>query len=401
MTRKFIFQGVTADSHLDEVRETFQLADIERIIISVAFLNERGFALLADLLKPVAEKTTIFAGIRNGITSGQGLLACIECGCTTYAVDTGSRSVIFHPKVYLAKSATEARIVLGSANLTVGGLYGNIEAGLKIIADMAVESDAALVEDLTSKVDAISDDFPQHVFQLKDKQEVLDLLKAGRVIDEKKTPPPTPGGSSGNRDLDKIPKMELKKKTLKLTAVTTLADEKEPEDVGAAAAVEANKEESAVAPLSKTLTQRLQIQWISNPLSRRHLNIPTAKGTNPAGSMNFNKGPNNDIDQRSYFRDQVFSHLNWVPDPNPTKSHLERANAQFRIVIRNVNYGVYNMRLTHNSNSAMTTHSQSNSPTRLHWDEVKSLVRHEDLLDRTMYLYRDEDKPDQFLLEID
>ena len=77
---KFIFQGVTADSHLDEVRDIFQLDAVERILISVAFLNERGFALLADMLKPVANRTIVYAGIRNGITSGQGLLASIECG---------------------------------------------------------------------------------------------------------------------------------------------------------------------------------------------------------------------------------------------------------------------------------------------------------------------------------
>lgn len=399
MTSRFIFQGVTADNHLDEIRDTFQLANIERVIISVAFLNERGFDLLKDILKPVADKTTVFAGIRNGITSGQGLLACIDCGCATYAVDTGSRSVIFHPKIYLAKSATEARIVLGSANLTVGGLHGNIEAGLKIIADMTVERDAALVKDLTTKVDAMVDEFPQHVFQIKDKQQVLDLLKAGRVIDEKKTPPPTPGGSSGNRDLDDIPKIKLKKKSLKLPIVTTLIDE---EIAGAKAAGEAvNLQKEAATLLSKLAIKELELVWRSKPLTERPLNIPKSKKTNPTGSMNFSKGLNSDIDQRSYFRHEVFSSLIWAPDPNPNRSHLERANAQFCIVVRNVNYGVYNMQLTHNSNKAMETYKQSNSPTRLHWGKVKSIVAHKDLLNRTVYLYRDKEKPDQFVLEID
>ena len=406
MASKFILQGVTADSYLDEVRNTFQLADIERVIISVAFLNERGFSLLADLLKPVADKTTVFAGIRNGITTGQGLLACIDCGCTTYAVDTGSRSVVFHPKIYLAKSATEGRIVLGSANLTMGGLNSNIEAGLKIICDMADKSDADLVEDLSSRIDAIVGEFPQHVFQVKNKPDVLELLKSGRVIDERKVPPPNPGGSSGNRDLDKIPKMQLKKKTLKFAPVTTLIDEKEPEETGAAAsgivaAAEGGKEETSAAPPSKPAIDQLELVWTSNPLTRRPLNIPTAENTNPTGSMYFTKGQTQGIDQRHYFREEVFGGLAWANDAAAGKGHLERATGIFRIVIKDVNYGVFDMGLTHDSRTDSVTYKQNNSVTQLHWGDVKPMVARDDLLGRTMYLYRDASKPNQFVLEID
>ncbi|WP_420723689.1 hypothetical protein [Hwanghaeella sp. LZ110] len=406
MTNKFILQGLTVDNHLDEVRDTFQLANIERVIISVAFLNERGFALLVDILKPVADKTTIFAGIRNGITTGQGLLACIDCGCTTYAVDTGSRGVVFHPKIYLAKSATEGRIVLGSANLTMGGLNSNIEAGLKIVCDMADKSDADLVEDLASKIDAIVDEFPQHVLQVKNKQEVLELLKSGRVIDERQVPPPNPGGSSVNRDLDKIPKMELKKKMLTYAPVTTLVDEREPEGTGAAAAgevaaAEGAKEETPDAPPSKPAIDQLELVWTSNPLTRRPLNIPTAENTNPTGSMYFTKGQTEGIDQRHYFREEVFGDLAWANDAADEKVHLERATGSFRIVIKDVNYGVFDMGLTHDSRTDSATYKQNNSVTQLHWGDVKPMVARDDLLDRTMYLYRDKSKPDQFVLEID
>ena len=131
MTRKFILQGITEDSHLDEIRDAISVANVSRVVISVAFLTERGFGLLSDILEPIADKTVILAGIRNGITSAQGLLACVECGCKTYAVDTGSRGVVFHPKIYLGKSDQEARLVLGSANLTVGGL--NSRLSLQIV----------------------------------------------------------------------------------------------------------------------------------------------------------------------------------------------------------------------------------------------------------------------------
>ena len=95
MTKKFILQGVTADNHLDEVHDIFSLNDISKAIISVAFLNYRGFSLLKDFIEPIAKKTVVIAGIRNGITSFQGVIASVQCGCKTYAVDTGSRNIVF------------------------------------------------------------------------------------------------------------------------------------------------------------------------------------------------------------------------------------------------------------------------------------------------------------------
>jgi HKD family nuclease len=53
-----------------------------------------------------------------------------KIGVNVYTVDTGSRAVIFHPKLYLVRGEKVARLVIGSANLTLGGLNNNVEAGL-------------------------------------------------------------------------------------------------------------------------------------------------------------------------------------------------------------------------------------------------------------------------------
>jgi len=49
--------------------------------------------------------------------------------------------------------------------------------------------------------------------------------------------------------------------------------------------------------------------WESGKLTERDLNIPKGSNTNPTGSMLFKKGKTEDIDQRHYFRDTVFSAL--------------------------------------------------------------------------------------------
>lgn len=283
MAKKFILQGITEDNHLDEVRDAISVQDVSRVVISVAFLTERGFGLLRDILEPIAEKTVILAGIRNGITSAQGLLACVECGCKTYAVDTGSRGIVFHPKIYLGKSDQEARLVLGSANLTVGGLNSNIEASLKIVADMGVADEAALVADLEGKIDAMIADFPAHVVEVTTLEQVQSLLAAGRLTDESVKPAPSPSRSSGDRKLDAVPQMKLEKKKLKFAAVAPIEGDEgavppdnQPGEVEVQAAVE--------APVSGApVSDHLELVWESNPLTRRPLNIPTAAGTNPTG----------------------------------------------------------------------------------------------------------------------
>ena len=404
MKKRFVLQGITQDNHLDEIRDAISIENVSRIIISVAFLNRRGFSLLRDILEPVAGKTVILAGIRNGITSAQGLLACVECGCKTYTVDTGSRRVVFHPKIYMSKNREEARLILGSANLTVGGLNSNIEASLKVVADLSMADDAALVADLEAKIDGMVSDFPDHVMEITalDKLDKIKmLLSSGRLIDESIRPAPSQGRPSGNRDLDAVPRMKLDRKQLKLATAPPI-EGKVGEIAPDGASEDAETPNAPALPVpGSPIYDQIDLVWESKPLARRPLNIPAKPGTNPTGSMFFTKGQIAGIDQRHYFRETVFGALDWQHDDADKKAHLERAEAKFYIIIKGVNYGVFDMTLTHDSRTDSKAYKQRNSLTQLHWGRVKPLIARKDLLDRTMFLYRDNKQPNFFILEID
>jgi len=75
---------------------------------------------------------TVFAGIRNDVTSYQGLVRLRRIVGELYTVDTGSRTLIFHPKLYLVRAKEHARLTIGSANLTLARLNNNIEAGVRL-----------------------------------------------------------------------------------------------------------------------------------------------------------------------------------------------------------------------------------------------------------------------------
>jgi len=86
-------------------------------------------------------------------------LTSIEAGCNVKFAYNGSSRVLSHPKVYSAKAAERANIVLGSANLTVGGLNSNSEASLRLALDLNTDDDTVFAEDLKSKIEKRLQDF--------------------------------------------------------------------------------------------------------------------------------------------------------------------------------------------------------------------------------------------------
>ena len=389
---EFIFQAVTEDSHSQAVNTLLAVPEPEKILISTAFMNEGGLSLLETSLTPVADKTTIIAGIRNGITSAQGCKKAIDIGCSLYAVDTGARNVIFHPKIYFARNASEARVIIGSANLTIGGLNSNIEASMSIILNMAVDNELATAKQLEDKISSMMSEYPEHVFPLADQDVIQRLFDSGRLIDESLVREPTSGGSSTNRDLDKIPKMKLKTTSVRRSKASLVTTSPQP-----------TKPTKATKPTAATLKRNERtLVWESNPLTRRDLTIPTGQNTHATGSMLLKKGACvEDIDHRHYFRNTVFDSLNWEFEKSKAVPHIERAEADFGFIIKDVDYGVYTLGLSHNTRTDTKSYEQRNGMTNIHWAEAKPIIALEDLLDRTMFIYRDSTEENLFIIEID
>ena len=386
VTKNLLFQGVTSGDHVAAVRNILGIPNPQRIIMCVAFLNESGLAILNDALAPVAAQTTILAGIRNGITSAQGLRKSLQLGCSTYAVDTGSRSVLFHPKVYLSRNDDEARLIVGSANLTLGGLTSNIEASLILTVSLEDPDNSSFLAGVESKIDGMIEEYRENVFPVSDDLLIQQLLDSGRVVDESIPAAPNPVSSARNRDLDTISKMKLRTRPMRRQQVRRLSTEPLPTRSEPAASVR----------------ERWHLVWQSRPLTRRDLNIPTGSRTHATGSMMFSKGALESIDQRHYFRDEVFHRLDWKFDAAPRNQHMERARARFWLVIRDVDYGIFTLRLSHNSRTDTRAYEQRNSMTQLHWGrEALRMIAREDLLGRIMFLYHDEGRAESFILEID
>jgi HKD family nuclease len=184
---KFILQGFTANTHVDVLQRLFDLPDVQRVLVSVAFVTEGGVEKIEPYLTLHTSHTTVFAGIRNDITTYQGLVRLHGIAGQLYTVDTGSRTVIFHPKIYLVRGGEHARLVVGSANLTLAGLNNNIEAGLVLDLDLGNADDKALVDNIEVLFAASVTDYPDHIVKVGTIADLDKLLAANRLVDELKT----------------------------------------------------------------------------------------------------------------------------------------------------------------------------------------------------------------------
>lgn len=403
--KEFIFQGFTERTHKDTVRGLFDVDGIKSALISVAFVNEAGVEQLIDKLTAHGKNLTVFAGIRNDITTYQAMVKLQSIpGITLYAVDTGARHIVFHPKIYLAKGEKEAHLSIGSANLTLGGLNNNVEAGMLIKFDLTNPDDVKTIADMEAQFLQLPKAHPENITLIKTTADLDNLLKLGRLVDETEAAPPRPARSGGKSDseADKVPRIKLGPAYIR--PPVRKASKPKPKPAPKASATPG----AAVAPVPVSNSVGLQLVWQSKPLLPRDITTPakdqvkaSAKGigTNPTGSINLDKGllPA-EVDHRHYFRDDVFPALTWTRSTDT----VDETHARFQLVIKNLDYGEHTLRIGHTHDTNSTSYKQRNAMTRLSWGPMQQYVKgNESLIGRTMSLYRDEADPTRFVIEID
>lgn len=402
--KEFILQGFTAKTHREAIAQLFDIPSIQRVIVSVAFVNRSGVELLEAQLEKHSAKTTTFIGIRNDITSTQGAKHLLDLGVSLYLVDTGSRSVLFHPKLYLVKGAAHAGLVIGSANLTIGGLNNNIEAGFAIELDLKNVEEKTLVEGIEKEFDALANDYPSHIIPIKKAAELDSLQATGRLIDEMTTSPPRPASAATSPTGDTLSRITLKVAPLhRVLAAAKKAAAKPAAPPTVAKKVAAAKKAAAAPAASPSPPPapgvEYELVWESKGLTRRDLNIPDGENTNSTGSISLDKGllPA-EVDHRHYFREEIFPDLSWGPSNTAT---VEEAYTKFQLVLKGISYGQFDLRIAHTKGTTSAAYKQNNAMTRLSWGPLRHYVGRGDLLGRTLALYRDKADPRRFVLEID
>lgn len=354
---ELLLQGVTEETHAQALQRLLARPGIERVVMSVAFVSEGGVRMAEAALRPHAAVTQAFAGVRNDVTSYQGLVRLHALlGAGLHTVDTGRRRVVYHPKLVLARAGRWTGLLVGSANLTGGGMHDNIEAGVLLELENG-EADA-----LEARLLGLPAEFPENVRAVGGVGDLDRLLAEGLVIDERVRRANEAGRPETG---ERVPPMRLR---------------------------------TPARPMRRRVAARLELVWESKPLTRRDLTIPGAEGTHATGSMNLDKGLlDADVDHRHYFRDEVFAGLSW----RPRTGTVEEAVARVALRLKGVDAGIFEVAISHTTSTASAAYRQRNAMTRLRWGAMRDWIAREDLIGRTLSLYRVADGGAGFRIEID
>jgi HKD family nuclease len=128
----------------DRLNQLLGAADLKRLRIAVSYVKWSGLGLLSSqmelFLKNGGELQTIY-GVSNGVTTPESLLYSLYLQDMhrnyNYAgvIEDQYANATFHPKFFEFKFKNKTVALVGSGNLTTGGLVNNTELGSQVEFD--------------------------------------------------------------------------------------------------------------------------------------------------------------------------------------------------------------------------------------------------------------------------
>lgn len=376
------------------------LEQADSLRLQSGYYTAEPLGLIRPLLARLREldgPTTIVLGSNDGDTIAEDVAELLEAaGPPRSRLRIGIVSLVgglFHPKVLHVSLGSRQVCYSGSANFTGAGVSGqNMEAGVLLDTN---ELDAN--SELARIAQAIDDWFPSRggIRPITTAADIDALLVEGVLTDRstqrarraafrRQRGAPEGTGIRGFR-------------VRKLFTLPGMQQSEEPEQ-----GTDAEEQESAFAVDVGDATGNWQLLWKSGGLARRDLNIPTAEGTNPTGSMGLKRGDwDEDIDHRHYFRDSVFGSLEWRSEGTGMR---ETAEATVELWIAGVFREAATITISHNADTTSKTYTQRNFMSALRWGTLRDIVADESLLGWVLRLDRQDTReggPPRYRIRID
>lgn len=366
--------------------DSFMSKDYHSLFIITAFSSTSAVNGIIKLIEgsDVLKNVTIVTGIDQKGTSKEALQLLNNPNIQSYIFFNYGHT-IFHPKIYLFEGDNVFKLLIGSSNLTAQGLFQNMESSVEIILDKKNDN-LTIIDDLKQQFDSIFNLNDPNLKEITN-EIIEELVKLDYVPDESDRRKMYGKLKTENKNEELL---EIKKifPSRKVVPVHTMFKNKGK-----------NKEfEEIISEIEKEIDNVASdeiLLWRSGGLSERDLNIPKGKTTNPTGSMLLKKGKEKNIDQRHYFREQVFSELEWQEDQR--KPHLERAWGKFELIIDDVSQGIFDLKISHNRDVKSESYVQKNSVTSISWGTAKKFLTKDELLGKQLKLYK---KDNLFIIKI-
>jgi HKD family nuclease len=340
--------------------------------VLVAWAQQSGLdhvAAVAEQIQTRGGRAEAILGVDQGIATYEGLAAALDIFDDIYLFHDGARS--FHPKVYVVESDAQTVAVVGSGNLTQGGLFTNFEAATVLTLDRQRLDDNATRERLRNYFEAFTG--PGAPCRRLDLQLIMELRDAGAITTaaertrterqkrERTVPVLRRIFGDGMEGFPRAPRVPRRRTQPPAPPVQPPAQPAAPPTQAAPV---------VVASWWKKLT--ISDAMRKPPPSHQRNYVILGKARHP-------------IDQKTFFKRHFFAGVNWAQQPMRTGRVKELAVVPFEVTLEGAPLGKFGFRIDHNEERIA---NQNNSPTWLNWSSFTDQVRRHNLTDRYLLLER-------------
>lgn len=380
---ELILQPFADDQALIELLlTTLNDETVEELVIVVAWARPRGLRLLEDALRAFrlrGGRAEILVGIDEGGATIEGLeLAAdlFDAAEVLYDHEGGT----FHPKVYLARSSSTATLIIGSNNLTGGGLYFNYEAAHVSTLDLALAPDQAILDSIDDYIARLRAD---NTCVGLTAETIASLASDPRLRVQREA-----DKSRSRKDQDVLPAAEntdrpvifgptkYARKAIRRPKRPTPSITGGPEVGG------------STSPIAARWTKKMTRSDCGQPRARSHT----------TGALRFSKA-GHPIDQKRWFREVLFSDATWNPDP--TRPDREQAQVRFDATIDGISVGTHVLHLKFDPTRGDPARGarQSNFTTDLKWGSLTPVMISTDHVGHWVSIERLEDGSFRLIVE--
>ena len=371
---KLIFNNFTKTNHLSEIKSLLGSSKIKKAIISSAFATESGIYQIEKELTALNSKVDLFIGFNNGTTDRKALTRAFNSGCNLYVV--GLDQLLYHPKIYFIETYTEAKIIIGSANLTNAGLENQYEAS--VCKNLDIKKDNSFINEILDSHNFIKNN--KETKFISSIQDISLLEKQGFL----KQSSFQSSNKSSTRKKPKLSKIKTKRSGL----LKTLPKKLSPPLRGGG--------------IHKINRANYDLVWTSAPLANSHLSL-TSGNTNPKNDISLGVGDKKlnsryglygSQDTSNYFPIKVFTNLK--------RNHKGQDEQDFdcSLEIFGKPQGVFKMKYIHKPTLPSASNKQNNLRNKIAWGDSIKIIRNIKHLGKQASLFKQK-KGEAFLISID
>lgn len=394
MDLRFVGQPFAAHPNLVDFIEHARDEQFDELKIAVAWAKKSGLGRVWDALsefRAQGGEVTLIVGVSEGGATKEGLQLALEICDHGYVFHDPRRT--FHPKVYFASSSGKRSLMVGSSNLTAGGLSWNYEASIWVDWDEGEGEDvtdgvSAWFDMLIAATDSCSPLTDELIEQLEQSGDiVIGTESRARRVQRKKSDTPEDNDSTIVATISGLfkPVLDGLRKLPGLSSNLTVTESSPaipgPQKEKTKVAIPQEPGRAGVAPFPLTNIQRRWVKQLDNTAAQQ---VKSA-GSNPTGNLRLSQ-ENAAIDHKRYFREDFFEDLPWAPTEG--KESEQEVIVGFHTWIDGVDHGVQDLRLSHDPRRIS---GQGNVPTVLHWGELGRVLRETNYVGMYVSLERTDD----------